>query len=135
MEIFVYLCPKIMILHVFNPEHDLALASGLGNFTAPHAGRQLHSDLDFLPALWARGGDAVLVGNADAAFRRLCHQGTAAPAAHHLRRAVGLGHGPARLPVTRWGACLCLCLRGRHRRHPSPIPPHHSRCPPAPAEV
>lgn len=28
-------------LHIFNPEHDIALASNLSNFTAPHAGRQL----------------------------------------------------------------------------------------------
>lgn len=48
-------------LHVFNPEHDIALAANLGNFTAPRAGRQLRSDLGFLPAFWADDGDAVLV--------------------------------------------------------------------------
>ena len=32
-----------MTLHVFNPEHDIALASNLSNFTAPHAGRQLRA--------------------------------------------------------------------------------------------
>lgn len=50
-----------MILHIFNPEHDIALASNLSNFTAPHAGRQLRHDLGFLPALWAKDGDGVLV--------------------------------------------------------------------------
>lgn len=50
-----------MTLHLFNPDHDLALASGLTNFTAPHAGRQLRHDLAFLPALWAAPGDIVLV--------------------------------------------------------------------------
>ena len=55
------------ILHVFNPEHDIALASNLANFTAPHAGRQLRSDLAFLPALWAKEGDAVLVDNLESA--------------------------------------------------------------------
>ena len=39
-----------MNIHVFNPEHDIALASNLANFTAPHAGRQLRADLGFLPA-------------------------------------------------------------------------------------
>jgi len=50
-----------MILHVFNPEHDIALAAHLKNFTAPHAGRQLRHDLGFLPALWAEADDVVLV--------------------------------------------------------------------------
>lgn len=57
------------ILHIFNPEHDIALASNLANFTAPHAGRQLRADLGFLPALWAGEGDYVLVEDADGASR------------------------------------------------------------------
>lgn len=52
---------KVKTLHIFNPEHDIALAANLANFTAPHAGRQLRGDLGFLPALWADAGDAVLV--------------------------------------------------------------------------
>lgn len=56
-------------LHLFNPEHDIALASNLTNFTAPHAGRQLRADLGFLPALWACEGDYVLVEDADQATR------------------------------------------------------------------
>lgn len=54
-----------MRLHIFNPEHDIALASGLSNFTAPHAGRQLRHDLGFLPALWAEPGDGILVDDPD----------------------------------------------------------------------
>ena len=50
-----------MTLHIFNPEHDIALAANLENFTAPHAGRQLRHDLAHLPELWAEEGDAVLV--------------------------------------------------------------------------
>ena len=63
-----------MKLHVFNPEHDIALASNLANFTAPHAGRQLRTDLGFLPALWADEGDMVLVDHvesAEKAFRKV----------------------------------------------------------------
>ena len=52
-----------MTLHVFNPEHDIALAYDNKYFTAPHAGRQLRHDLDYLPALWAEDGDLVLVEN------------------------------------------------------------------------
>ena len=50
-----------MTLHIFNPEHDIALASGLSNFTAPHAGRQLRHDLGFLPAIWAQEDDIIVV--------------------------------------------------------------------------
>ena len=64
-------------LHLFNPEHDIALAANLGNFTAPHAGRQLRNDLGFLPALWAQEGDRVLVQHEESAlkaYRRVCHR-------------------------------------------------------------
>ena len=60
-----------MTVHIFNPEHDLALAANLANFTAPHAGRQLRYDLGFLPALWAADGDAVLTDNVEQAERML----------------------------------------------------------------
>lgn len=54
-----------MTLHIFNPEHDIALASGSKHFTAPHAGRQLREDLCWLPGVWAEDGDAVLVSSHD----------------------------------------------------------------------
>lgn len=56
-----------MTIRIFNPEHDIALASGQERFTAPHAGRQLRSDLSFLPALWSEDGDVVVVDDIDAA--------------------------------------------------------------------
>ena len=56
-------------LYVFNPEHDLALASNLSNFTAPHAGRQLRADVCYLPALWAGSDDYVLVEHVGQARR------------------------------------------------------------------
>ena len=59
-----------MKLLVFNPEHDLALAANLSNFTAPHAGRQLRADLGFIPAIWAAADDYVLVENTEDAERR-----------------------------------------------------------------
>ena len=59
-----------MKLLVFNPEHDLALAANLSNFTAPHAGRQLRADLGYIPAIWAAADDRVLVENVEDAERR-----------------------------------------------------------------
>ena len=66
-----------MTLHIFNPEHDIALAANLSNFTAPHAGRQLRNDLGFLPVLWAADGDQILVEHEESAvksYRRVCHR-------------------------------------------------------------
>ncbi len=60
-----------MTLHIFNPEHDLALAGNIANFTAPHAARELKSGLGFIPALWATDGDAVLVEDRDYAAKAL----------------------------------------------------------------
>lgn len=62
-----------MKLHIFNPEHDLALAANQDNYTAPHAGRQLRRDLGFVPALWADEGDLVLVEDIDDAYDKLRH--------------------------------------------------------------
>lgn len=66
-----------MKLHIFNPEHDIALAANLSNFTAPHAGRQLRNDLGFLPALWAQEEDQIMVQHEESAlksYRRVCHR-------------------------------------------------------------
>ena len=63
-----------MTIRIFNPEHDIALASNMERFTAPHAGRQLRSDLCYLPALWSDEGDVVIVDDidfAESAYRRL----------------------------------------------------------------
>ncbi len=55
-----------MDLYVFNPEHDIVLASNSQHITPPKAASQLRHDLGFLPALWAGASDVVLVD--DAAF-------------------------------------------------------------------
>lgn len=62
-----------MKLHLFNPEHDMALAYNDPYFTAPHAGRQMRADLGFLPALWADDGDMVWVDDVEAALERVRH--------------------------------------------------------------
>ncbi len=50
-------------IHIFNPEHELALAFGKANFTPPAAGRGMRRWLGFLPAFWASDGDIVVVDN------------------------------------------------------------------------
>lgn len=62
-----------MKLHIFNPEHDIALAADMERFTAPHAGRQMRESLGFLPAFWANDGDMVLVDDVEAAHESVRH--------------------------------------------------------------
>ena len=61
-------------LYVFNPEHDLALAANLSNFTSPLAGRKLRHDIGYIPALWAGNDDYILVDDvhqAEEAYSKL----------------------------------------------------------------
>ena len=62
-----------MKIHLFNPEHDIALATNVGQFTAPHAGRALRADLGFIPALWANDGDIVVVDDVEGALESVRH--------------------------------------------------------------
>ena len=48
-------------VYLFNPEHDLALAHGAHNYTAPPFARQLRYDLRLLPAWLAPAGSFVAV--------------------------------------------------------------------------
>lgn len=58
-----------MQLHIFNPEHEMALASNLSNYTATHVGRQIRNDLAYIPAIWAEHQDVVLVEDKETAER------------------------------------------------------------------
>lgn len=56
-------------IHIYNPEHDLALAYGGEGFTPPAAGKGMRVGLGFLPAFWACDGDFVLVDDVAAMER------------------------------------------------------------------
>lgn len=47
-------------LYIFNPDNDLALASGLDYYTAPPMATRLSRDLQLLPAWWAKKGSFLL---------------------------------------------------------------------------
>lgn len=110
-----------MILHVFNPEHDMALAADRVRFTPPHAARQLRDDLDWLPVFWAAPGEAVLVGDSVLAKARMQRiQG-------RLRH-IGVDVSPKAVFLTPddlhklvigevepWGWDAALCSRLQHR--------------------
>ena len=50
---------------LFNPEHEIALASNLMNFTAPKAGRMLRAGLGFLAVFWVEVVVVLLVADLD----------------------------------------------------------------------
>ncbi|MBQ9669022.1 MAG: hypothetical protein IJV45_09850 [Prevotella sp.] len=109
-----------MTLHIFNPEHDIALAADTDNFTAPHAGRQLRHDLGYLPALWAEAGDDVLVDNVETAengFRQLMSNVarlSGRPLTTHARWTLKPSADTER--VEPWGWDRALCAQLLHRR-------------------
>ena len=94
----------MVVLHIFNPEHDIALAANLSNFTSPHAGRQLRHDLGWLPAIWASDG-YVLVEDVEAAkrdFARVMHRSFDRFVDKHQLGKLGITH------VEPWGWDLAL---------------------------
>lgn len=51
-------------LYIFNPDHDLALASGDVNYMPPASARKMAADLALLPVWYASPGSAVLAPSA-----------------------------------------------------------------------
>lgn len=68
----IYLQPKVLnsfvmaenTLYIFNPEHDLALASGEANYMAPASARRMASELALLPMWYAEAESVVLAPSA-----------------------------------------------------------------------
>lgn len=58
-----------MKLHLFNPEHEVALAINKTRFTPSHNVTKMRRELAFLPLLWAEPGDIVLVEDAEYAYK------------------------------------------------------------------
>ena len=62
MSIFSYIfAPNMKRFYLFNPENDMALASGSPYYMAPASAKKMASDLAALPAWYAdEGGDVLL---------------------------------------------------------------------------
>lgn len=75
-----------MLCHLYNPENDLALASGLTRYTAPAAAAAVHRAGALLPLWWAGPEDYVVAAPEDA------------PLAAMLAERYGL-HGTLTAPV------------------------------------
>ena len=48
-------------LLLFNPSHEMALASDAGNYTPPKQIQRMEADLSMLPSLWADDSDLILM--------------------------------------------------------------------------
>lgn len=55
-----------MKLHIFNPEHDLALACDTKNYTPSGGIINMRSKYSYIPVFWASPGDVILTDNVDA---------------------------------------------------------------------
>jgi hypothetical protein len=97
----------VIRIHIFNPEHDVALAAHRERFTPSHACRQIRHDLGFLPAVWANSGDMVLVDDIDAAHEAYRHLGIPLKAAFidwaMLRSLSGTLVFDGQLEICPWG--------------------------------
>ncbi len=58
-------------LHVYNPEHDIALGKNTRNFTPPKAAAMTRRAYGHFPAFWAADGDWILVDDVQHAQRML----------------------------------------------------------------
>lgn len=96
-----------MNLHIFNPEHDIALAYDKAHITMPHAAQELRMNLGFLPALWASDGDCVLVDDIKFALKAV------APLREYAADVLFVEKSDiARLPIDRvepWGWDKRIC--------------------------
>lgn len=111
-----------MRLHVFNPEHDIALARDDMHFTAPKAARTLRENCGFLPALWADNGDFVLVSDKDSAVEKLRMTGVRTNKVD-FTTADELCRLPSDIVVEPWGWDSALCLQlSRHGIQNSCLP-------------
>ena len=58
-----YLCLPMKKLYLFNPENDMALASGSPYYMAPASAKKMANDLAVLPAWYADAGSEILVND------------------------------------------------------------------------
>lgn len=59
-----------MTFHYFNPDHEIALAMNAGRYSVPLAARRMRERYDYLPALWARTADTVIVDDVKTAQQK-----------------------------------------------------------------
>lgn len=99
-----------MTLHVFNPEHEIALAFDAKNITLPHAIQELKMNLGFIPALWADDGDYVLVDDAAFAIKATKSAGCHMSNVHFIEADDLSKYYFSEISPWGWDKCLCSKL-------------------------
>lgn len=107
-------------LYIFNPENDMALASGRNSYNAPAWTLRFRHDLELLPAFIAQPGDLLLCQDATASQRWLDAMGLGVEAIETTAL-----RGLRDVDVEPWGWSMPLCkelsLAGLHHSQlPSP---------------
>ncbi len=64
-----------MILHIYNPEHDISLAHNARNYVISRAALLTRERYSHVPAYWATNDDWVLVGDPNRAQEALAREG------------------------------------------------------------
>lgn len=95
-----------MKLHIFNPEHDIAMAYGAYSATFPHAVQEFKMNLGYIPALWANDGDCVLVDDVPYAVKALSK--IRKPHADVVFVGINDLHGADFSAIEPWGWDYCL---------------------------
>ena len=76
-----------MTIHVFNPEHDLALADGHAGYSAPESARRFARDCALLPLWYAQADEGVYAPGYDKAWlERMCRRLPALRDVHVVER-------------------------------------------------
>lgn len=96
-----------MKLHIFNPEHDIAMAYGDKNVTFPHAIQEFKMNLGYIPAMWADDGDCVLVDDVPYAIKALAK--IRKPHADIVFVNINDLCGESFSSIEPWGWDCCLC--------------------------
>ncbi len=99
-----------MTLHVFNPEHEIALAFDTKNITLPHAIQEFKMNLGFIPALWADDGDYVLVDDAAFAIKASKSVGKHISDVHFIEACDLSKYSFSEISPWGWNKCLCSKL-------------------------
>lgn len=119
-----------MILHVFNCDNDMALASNSPGYTPPISITRMMDDMALLPTRWAKHGDGVLcIDHTEPTMSRVWIVDTPSPKTEDWTRLEDIGQGsyttieevlPTLTEIRPWGWSHAI----RHRLMRAGIPEH-----------
>ena len=109
-----------MTLHVFNPEHEIALAFDCENITLPHAIQEFKMNLGFIPSFWANDGDYVLVEDSEFAAKSAKSVKSITADVHFIEKDELSNYTFTKVKPWGWDKCLCSYLYNAKCNGPIP---------------